>query len=188
MKYLSIDIETTGLDPVEHKIIEFGCLIEDTTKPQIPVSELPHYGCIIRQSCVGNPEALAMNSEIFEMMADWGVSQGAFLRDFMLWCKMNEVPKDSEGRYRIVAAGKNFGSFDLQFLNNMPGFKSIFNISHRALDPSILYIQPTDEELPSLQTCLDRAGIAKTVTHNALGDASDVIHLLRLKYPILNLV
>ena len=44
MKYLSIDIETTGLDPVEHKIIEFGCLIEDTTKPHIPVSELPHYG------------------------------------------------------------------------------------------------------------------------------------------------
>lgn len=188
MRYLSIDIETTGLSPIENKIIEFGCLLEDTNRLHIPVSQLPHYGCIITQDCVGNPEALEMNKETFELMQDWGISQGRFLKDFGIWCDMHKIDKDENGRYRIVAAGKNFGAFDLQFLLQLPGFSNMFSVSKRTLDPAMLYLQPTDSELPSLQTCLDRAGLKKTVTHNALGDAADVISLLRLKYDKLNLV
>lgn len=34
MKYLSIDLETTGLDENEHQIIEFGAIIEDSNDPK----------------------------------------------------------------------------------------------------------------------------------------------------------
>jgi oligoribonuclease len=189
MKYISIDIETTGLDPFEHKIIEFGALLEDTNKTHIPVSELPHYHCIIQQERKGDPRALEMNHHIFEIMeTGWCVSQGAFLKDLFYWCSNCDLPKNEKGKIRIVAAGKNFSLFDLLFLNQIPGFAQLFSISHRYLDPAMLYMQASDTELPDLQTCLDRAGIKKTVAHNALSDAADVINLLRQKYMALNLV
>ena len=189
MKYLSIDIETTGLNPFEHKIIEFGALLEDTEKTHIPVSELPHYHCIIQQEKKGDPISLEMNKAIFDIMdTGWCVSQGAFLKDFFFWCSNCGLPKDEKGKIRIVAAGKNFSAFDLLFLNEIPGFAQIFSISKRCLDPAMLYMCPNDTELPSLQDCLDRAAINKTVAHNALADAADVINLLRKKYMTLNLV
>lgn len=189
MKYLSIDIETTGLNPHEHKIIEFGALLEDTTKIHLSVSDLPHYHCIIQQEMKGDPIALEMNQKIFEIMeTGWCVSQGGFLKDFYKWCENAGLEKNSKGKIRIVAAGKNFSSFDLLFLNEIPGFAQIFSVSKRCLDPAMLYIVPDDCELPDLQTCLDRAGIKKTVAHNALSDAADVVNLLRQKYMALNLV
>ena len=107
---------------------------------------------------------------------------------FFYWCSNNGFEKNEKGKVRIIAAGKNFGSFDLLFLNEILGFSQIFSISKRHLDPAMLYLIPGDTELPDLQTCLDRAGIKKTVSHNALADAADVINLLRKKYLTLNLV
>lgn len=54
---------------------------------------------------------------------------------------------------------------------------------HRIIDPSILYVDwSKDESLPSLDECLKRAGIEKSVTHTAVEDAWDVIQVLRKKY------
>jgi inhibitor of KinA sporulation pathway (predicted exonuclease) len=39
-----------------------------------------------------------------------------------------------------------------------------------------------DKVPPSLDTCLERAGIQSVVTHKALDDARDVIRVLRKKY------
>ena len=45
MKYLSLDIETTGLDPNIHQIIEIGAVLEYS---HLPVDELPSFRILIK--------------------------------------------------------------------------------------------------------------------------------------------
>jgi hypothetical protein len=53
----------------------------------------------------------------------------------------------------------------------------------RVLDPAVLFWNPLeDEKLPDQNECLKRAGIDGVVDHTALGDAWQVIQLLRTKY------
>lgn len=90
----------------------------------------------------------------------------------------------------MVFAGKNFGSFDWQFLRYAinPGLADYMYANqvyakHRFLDPGMLYLDPTtDNEPPDLNLCLARAGIAKTVTHCALDDATDVVNVITAYY------
>lgn len=81
-----------------------------------------------------------------------------------------------------MPAGKNFSGFDRQFLNQIPGVKDILDkwLIHRTLDPSLYYFdENVDAKLPDLKQCLQRASINKSVAHNAVEDAEDVIRLLR---------
>jgi hypothetical protein len=79
---------------------------------------------------------------------------------------------------RIVAAGKNFASFDLQFLKRLwPGECGMFH--YRSLDPMMLFVRPDDEEPPNTEECLKRAGLPSTVTHDAVDDARNVVALIR---------
>ena len=56
----------------------------------------------------------------------------------------------------------------------------------RVIDPSTLYFDFIyDEYPPSLDKCLERAGIESKVTHEALSDAWDVVMVLRNKYHLL---
>jgi hypothetical protein len=85
---------------------------------------------------------------------------------------------------RFVAAGKNFGAFDLQFLNRRLDFSSHVRCLHRSIDPAMLYFNPVqDKEPPNMQKCLDRAGINEIVDHTGLADALSVVKLIRTKYP-----
>ena len=89
---------------------------------------------------------------------------------------------DVTERPRFVAAGKNFGSFDLQFLNRKLNFSEHVRCLHRSIDPAMLYFNPVqDNEPPNMQKCLDRAGIEETVDHTGLADAFSVVKLIRNK-------
>ena len=83
----------------------------------------------------------------------------------------------------ITAAGKNFGTFDKLFLEQIPRWNQIVKFRSRIIDPSILFVDwKNDEQLPSLNECKERANVPGVVTHNALEDAWDVIQTLRTKY------
>ena len=69
---------------------------------------------------------------------------------------------------RAQAAGKNFASFDMQFLNRIPQFTKFINFRHRILDPAMLYWQAGDERLPDSKTCYERSGHDEEVAHTAL--------------------
>lgn len=72
MKYISIDIETTGLDPENHSILTIGAVIEDTEKPDIPIKELPTFhALILRNDFKGSAFAINMNHEIIETMVKY---------------------------------------------------------------------------------------------------------------------
>jgi hypothetical protein len=83
----------------------------------------------------------------------------------------------------INVAGKNFGTFDKLFLQELPWWQKLIRTRSRILDPAILFCDwNEDDSLPSLYKCKQRANVEGIVTHNALEDAWDVIELLRKHY------
>jgi len=218
MIYVSIDIETSGLDPVKNSVLSVGAIIEDTEK-KLPWNEIPKFDAIVLQNeIVGSPRALTMNKKLIENIGDW--LEGDTMKKAELsvqtqsefWEKEDVVKAfytflwnngfstlDSpsmhvEGKLKpiidsrtkpitINVAGKNFGTFDKLFLQELPWWQKLIRTRQRVLDPAILYCDwKNDTALPSLTACKERAGIYGLVTHNALEDAWDVIEVLRKFY------
>ena len=199
MKIVSLDIETTGLDPEKDDIVEFGAVLDDLGSIR-PIDQLPRFQCYFyKDKFSGSPYALSMHPKIFRKIADYmsagyltgknvgddrfyqADSFGAFFKDFLV---ANGYEKKL-GQITINAAGKNFGAFDLQFLKHKTDLLTHVNVRHRIIDPSILFIEDGDESLPSTEVCKKRAGISGEVAHNAIDDALDVIRLIRFKLCVL---
>ena len=51
----------------------------------------------------------------------------------------------------------------------------------RVLDIGSMYLQAEDKSLPSLKTCMERAGIIEEVPHSAIKDAVLVIKCVEAK-------
>jgi DNA polymerase III epsilon subunit-like protein len=178
LPYVSIDIETTGLDPNVCQILEIGAVYDDWTRP---LRELPTFHCyVVHKQIVGQPYALALNGETLRRLADPEKGEDLLL------------PEEVAGKMAawlggcawdlsksITPAGKNFASFDRQFLKRLPDFENKVRFSHRTLDPAMLFWLPGDEKLPDSKTCYERAGMNPKVAHTALEDAVAVVQLLR---------
>ena len=74
----------------------------------------------------------------------------------------------------VICLGKNFASFDLQFLKKTNIFNEV-KLSSRSADIGVLFQMKDDETLPSMKTCMQRSGLdfPEGVTHDALQDAKD---------------
>ncbi len=73
MKYLSIDLETTGLDPDRCDVIEFAAVLDDTMKPEVPIDQLPSFRALLVQDIYkGEPYALAMHKELLNEVCGRG--------------------------------------------------------------------------------------------------------------------
>lgn len=71
MKYLSIDIETTGLDPENNQVLSIGAIVEDTEN-KLPFDEIPKFhACILAEQLTGSPFAINMNRELIESMVQY---------------------------------------------------------------------------------------------------------------------
>ena len=102
---------------------------------------------------------------------------------FYTFLTSNGIVETQYGDVKIIAAGKNFASFDRPFLENIPNFSDYINMGHRCIDPVNHYVDfENDTDLPSLAECMKRAGIEGEVTHKAVEDAWDVVRVLRKKY------
>lgn len=187
MKYVSIDIETCGLDPVNSSILEAAFVIEDTNK-NTPIENLPYFHIYFLPEngkfYKGEPYALSMHSEIFKRIAkldpaysySYPINFGELFAQFL---SKNDFREMELGKIAINVAGKNFGSFDLQFFNNQTDLNKYVKIRSRIIDPAILFLQPEDNVLPGLDLCKQRAGLNNKVSHNALDDARDIISIIR---------
>lgn len=196
MHYLSIDIETTGLDKDHCDILEFAAIYDNMTSdsPETPpLSMMPVFQCRFRKNFyTGQPVGLAMNSKLLtdihkgvkgpkygrnneSIIVDWFEEKYNIGFLFYDWLLKVGYPCEKH----LLFAGKNVGSFDIPFLKQHTNLFDICKYSHRMLDPAILYMKPEDESPPHLELCLHRAGINTKVEHNAVSDAYDVIQLLR---------
>jgi hypothetical protein len=227
MIYVSIDIETSGLDHEKHKVLSIGAIIEDTEK-KLPFDECPKFNAIVLQNeIVGSPRALTMNQHIITLMGlyleankedrdkltmmedaqSYGYKfyeSDDVVKQFYYWLETNGLGhglmnsghygKVQDGRWlpsinsatkpiTLNVAGKNFGTFDKLFLQELPWWQKLIRTRQRVLDPAILMVDWTnDKSLPNLTQCKERAGVSGIVTHNALEDAWDVIEVLRKFY------
>lgn len=182
--YVSIDLETTGLDPDKCQILEIGAVIEDWTKPP---EQLARFHCyVVHDQIKGEPYALSMHAEILRRIAEQGKHpEFLFLkpfqvgRQFAIWLTGHGLNPEC-----VLAGGKNFAGFDRNFLYKLSDydtpFKGEVRFHHRSIDPCMLYWNPdTDDVPPGSEECLKRAGLDPTVSHTAIEDAISVIEMVR---------
>ena len=75
MKYVSIDIETTGLDTEKCEILSIGAVIEDTNNP-LPLDQLPSFHVAIkRENITGSMFAINMNRDLIEKIVNYQTAQ-----------------------------------------------------------------------------------------------------------------
>jgi hypothetical protein len=171
--YVSIDIETTGLDPMMCQVIEVGAVYDNWVDP---ISELRTFHAVLKWPIIyGEPHALAMNAALLRRMEGGHTIEPCELgEDFHYW--LLDVCLDP---FDVQAAGKNFSSFDMPFLYGVPNFKEKVHFRHRVIDPAILFWLPEDESLPGSKTCYERADMDTHIAHTALEDALAVVRLIR---------
>lgn len=196
-QYISIDIETTSLDPKTGQIIEFAAIIDDLEK-KLPFEECPKFEAILEYPIYkGEAFPLFMHSQMFKKIGDnskktrqekeeLGIIPAKELGErFLLFLQMNGYKLTDT----INVAGKNFGMFDMNFLRQHDCdfgrvFTDVVKISHRVIDPAILFFDPkVDDRLPNLEECKKRTGLTDTtISHTSLQDAWDVIQVVRHKF------
>lgn len=179
MKYVSIDIETTGLDPEKHQILEIGCVL-DTLGSDVPVDELPSLRIVVvgQENFIINPFCLSLHHALLQEIDTRHREDTHYLKEQDIhyalhdWLLINKTFTTKNG---INVAGKNFWGFDHLFLKKVTSVK----FHRRALDPVNYYLSVEDEQPPNLEECCRRAGIELTDYHTAVGDARTVIELIR---------
>jgi hypothetical protein len=196
MIYVSIDLETSGLDAENCQILEFGAVLEDTNNI-LPLEDLPQFHCYLKHpggNISGNIFALNLNAGIIANLKNEKDLKDKYqylkpdeLADaFLAWLKIQGLEiKEKNGKFytTITVAGKNFAGFDRKFLDKIPNFSKKIRMRQRTLDPAILFLDwKLDDAPPSLDECKVKAGIEGVVTHLAVDDAMDVIKLLRKSY------
>lgn len=203
MNYVSIDLETTGLDKNEHQIIEFGAIIEDTNNPKSYEDSKKYRRIILARDrkYVFSSKAAEINAGLIKTISlienggnpplesDTNFTNTVLfldqlIPDFKQWLYVNGFTPNTRGVLKIVAAGKNFASFDLQFLLAIPDFESYgIGFHHRSIEPGMAYIDwKKDTVPPGTDMCKIRAALPKAIKHDAISDAWDVIQMLRPQY------
>jgi oligoribonuclease (3'-5' exoribonuclease) len=194
MKYLSLDLETTGLNPLLDQILMVGAVVEDTEHPEVPVEDLPSFVCFIEHDRYrGNAFALGLNGWIFDNLS----GRNRTREDVPIYPSFHAcgdpyvaswVPKFSDFLSdnfsideRIILAGKNMGSFDFQFLKEELPAAFLKRFGYRYIDPGSVFIDWSKgpESLPAIK---GRFGMEEECSHDALEDARDVVRVLRKSY------
>jgi hypothetical protein len=197
MRFVSIDIETTGLDPDTCQVLEIGAVINT---PGIPLTELPTFRYrILRGIYRGEPHALGLNRDLLMALAakgqnpiavikdsdamplgrDWYGHEDGFTRKLTAWLRVWGIDP-----VKFVAAGKNFANFDAPFLKKLktPG-APIIQWHHRILDPGSMYVRQADTFVPDTAECCRRACLDPDdipgEEHTSIHDALVVVALIR---------
>jgi oligoribonuclease len=191
MTYVSVDIETTGLNPENCQVLEIGAVIDDGVTP---IEDCPTFHCYVDHVLIlGEPFAVSMHPMILRRIATHEEGY-TYLQPWEVPTRFHDFLKehglDPEDE-KIVVAGKNYASFDAHFLRKLTDWDKHVRVHHRILDPAAMYWQPEIDgvELPDTKTCMERAGISGEVAHTAIEDARVVALLIRRaiddRYPLL---
>ena len=187
IKYVSVDLETTGLNEDTCDIVEFAAVADDL-KQQLPINQLPVFHTyFLKDRYLGEPFALSMHPEIFRRIAERDTKKYTFMSATKLGYAFRRFLVEKGGyeekhdQVTITVAGKNFAAFDLQFLKRKTDLCKHVNIRSRVIDPAILYLEDSDDAPPGTEKCKERAHLNPKIEHTAEADAKDVIELVRYK-------
>lgn len=134
---MSIDLETTGLNPRDHQILEIAAVVlVDKENPYYADSYWKFHRTIRHKQIYGDPVAIVMNTDLIKRSTElYYCDEVEAMEQFDDWCK--EV---YEGFYdeKITPVGFNVGSFDMQFLKET-GELDLSRFSHRSLEVGSMY-------------------------------------------------
>ncbi len=199
MKYISLDIETTGLDKNRCDILQVAVVIDDLSSP---LEELPRFVAFVKHENLRfEPYALGMHIKsglMARYLADREkASLDATFAKLLHFLDRHYPLATSKDKY--ILAGKNLAGFDLPFIatanagwSTRPYLGGIDDAgtnthqflarhSHRIIDPGTSFTDFfSDSTVADLKTCKERAGIDNgPVAHDAMDDALDVVRVVR---------
>ena len=119
MQFISLDIETTGLNPLKGQVIQFGAIIEDTDK-KLSYEEIPKFEFLLEHSMYSSDRtfALHMHQALFKRLADADFLNKEQKRDkgiisidelsesFGLWLNINGIDPLNEGYFLLSSVDK----------------------------------------------------------------------------------
>lgn len=190
MRYLSFDIEATGLE--EHDlIIEFGMVPFDATTGTIELGLKKHFyiKCPTFNSLKPrlNEWVIKNNKELIEKAATQGIKIDEFKSTLTEYFESDEV-KNYFNNEKIILFGKSMNAIDLPFLNRDLGWEFMRKyFSHRVNDLSSyaynlidMEILPKDAESGSwLMNHLNMGEVAHTALEDAVNTADMYLRLLK---------
>ncbi len=173
--YLSIDIETTGLDRQKVHVLQLAAVYDNGKD----LDELPTFDRVIKWPVITHAEEYAMNlnKELLErgFKKQNIVSINQCRTEFYAW-----LGKISPGSLRFTPAGKNVQGFDIPILENPVNQFFFDRFLRRTLDPGSMYTDEFDH-IPTLGE-INKVTGRSPVTHNALDDCWDVVYAIRHKW------
>jgi oligoribonuclease (3'-5' exoribonuclease) len=183
MKYVAIDTETTGLSD-KCSLLEVAMVFEDTEKKDVPVEDLPLFYMLCDISRGAYWETAALTMHLMNGLYQELTAPGSRFRSVdevgvlgATWLRQQAFGASDEHKYgSIVAAGKNFTSFDRRFLP-----PTILEMLHyRAIEVGSVFVDFDTATGPSMAAIVGGDHGAKA--HRAIEDARDVVRVLRRKY------
>lgn len=184
MRYLSFDIEATGLNENDY-IIEFACLPFDVKNNSLsenlsfhqyiqcpPFEDLKHKL---------DPWVIKNNKTLIEKASQEGLAMSDFKNSFQYYLESEEIKQyfSSHGHQdveKIILFGKSLNAIDLPFLNRDLGWDFMREyFHHQVLDLSSIVMASIDcQALP--QKCIKGSQLMREfemgeVAHTALEDA-----------------
>lgn len=181
MKYLSFDIEATGLR--EHDlIIEFG-LIPFCAETQTLQENLSKHWFIKCPSFEElrpglDPWVIEHNKELIEKAHNEGIGMSVFKQELSEYINSSEVKKYFNNK-KITLFGKSINAIDLPFMTRDLGWNYMRDhFHHQVLDMSSVAIAFADKKIIP-EKCKSGGGLMEhfnmgDVAHTALEDAKNV--------------
>ena len=122
MNIISVDIETTGLDPNRHQILSISACTLDEKEPKVFYQQIAYAEYAI------TPKAMQANQ--IDVRNWGGLEERTVASEFTIWlnnCFDNLDP--------IYGLGFSVGSFDLAFLKRMyEKYNMVYPFHHQAID------------------------------------------------------
>lgn len=172
--YVSLDIETTGLNTKRAHVLQIAAIYDNGNS----LDDLPTFERVVKwpEFYYMNEFALKTNYWLLErgFRNDNVVSIETARQDFSKW--LGEVQPEG----KLIAAGKNIQGYDFPVLRNFENGFDLSRFIHRCLDPGSMYTEEFDH-IPSLSEINKLLG-RPTVSHNALDDCWDVLYAVRYKW------
>ncbi len=157
--YVVLDVETTGLNPAKHMLLEVTLLKVVDGKITNRYDAIRH-----APQVVGDTQAILWHARngLLEACAD---EETALSLD-MIADGVQGFLRSNWGPDPVVVASKNGWKLDLPFLT--VDLEIPFDTwHHRVLDPAPKLMTPDDDELPSLAECARRVGINPRDDHRS---------------------
>lgn len=189
MKYLSFDIEATGLEE-DALIIEFGMIPFDTETGLLESSLQKHFfiECPPFEKLEANLNEWVRvnNKELIQKASKDGIKLSLFKEELEKYLESKEV-KDYFGAEKIVLFGKSISAIDLPFLNRDLGWEWMNKyFHHRNLDLSCFTLGLIDLGLlpkgldsgSEMMKFLDMGEVCHTALEDALHTAQMYLKIL----------